>query len=96
MRSWSESGARNGFGEDSIGFSSLQGKKEVKVCHFKPDETENVTLEGMEEEILPLFPDIRARRLGLQFNYRDSFAGTIVLEKNGDVQLCKYLLALLA
>lgn len=34
-------------------FWSQQGKKEVKVWHFNPDETENMTLEGMEEEILP-------------------------------------------
>ena len=75
----------NGFGEDSIVFRSRQGKKAVKVWRFNLDETENVTLEGMEEEILPLFPDIQARGHGLQFKYRDSFAGTIVLETNGDV-----------
>lgn len=75
-------------------FRSRQGKKAVKVWRFNPDETENVTLEGIEEEILLLFPDIQARGLGLQFNYRDSFAGTIVLKTNGDVQVHKYSLAL--
>ena len=45
-----ESGVRNGFW---LVFWSQQGKKEVKVWHFNPDETENMTLEGMEEEILP-------------------------------------------
>ena len=44
-------------------FQSRQGKKAVKVWHFNPDETQNMTLESMEEEILPLFPDIQARRL---------------------------------
>lgn len=61
---------------------------------FNPDETESLSLEGIKEEILPLFPDIQARGLGLQFKYRDSFAGTIVLETNGDVQVRKYSLAL--
>ena len=27
LRSWSESGARNGFGEDSIGFSVAKGEE---------------------------------------------------------------------
>ena len=67
----------------------------MKVWHFNTNETENVTLEGMEEEILPLFPDIQARGLRLQFKYRDSLAGTIVLETDSAVQVCKYLLALL-
>ena len=56
-------------------FLSRQGKKAVKVWHFNPDETENVTLEGMEEEIPSLLPDIQDHGLGLlQFKYRDSFA----------------------
>ena len=76
-------------------FRSRQGKKAVKVWRFNPNETENMTLEAMEEEILPLFPEIQARGLGLQFKYRDSFAGTIVLETNGDVQVRKHSLALL-
>ena len=54
---------------------------------------QNVTLGGhMEEDILLLFPETQACRLRLQFKYRDSFVGTIVLETNGGMQVCKYSL----
>ena len=94
-----EVGVRVVLGMDSVKirlvFLSWQGKKAVKVWRFNPNETENVTLEGMEEEILPLFPDIQACGLRSQFKYRDSLVGTIVLETDSDVQVRKYSLALL-
>ena len=36
LRSWSESGARNGFGEDSIGFSAATGEEGTERLAFQP------------------------------------------------------------
>ena len=36
LRSWSESGARNGFGEDLIGFSAATGEEGSEGLVFQP------------------------------------------------------------
>lgn len=61
----------------------------ANAWHYNPHEIKNAPRKGTEDVILQLFPDFKGRGLRLQLKYQDSFAGTIVLDANGDLQAHK-------
>ena len=62
-------------------------RKTTKVWRFCPGSIDCVTLNEVEQSTLELFPDVVSRRLGLRMKYRDSFAGYIDVECDGDIQI---------
>ena len=60
----------------------------AKVWRFFGRTFESYTLAQVKKEILEYFPDIAAKKLGINLHYRDSFVGLICIDSDKDLQVC--------
>jgi len=68
--------------------NEAEGERPSKVWRYKADLLESYKLAEVEKELIPYFPDIEQKKLGLVLKYQDSLLEhKIIIESDGDLRV---------
>ena len=64
-----------------------QGEESArKVWRFNPDDIDSYCVEGVERELLELFPKVKSSGLRLDLTYEDELVGDVNIESDADLR----------
>ena len=65
----------------------MQGEVSArKVWRFNPDDIDSYCVEGVERELLELFPKVKSCGLRLDLTYEDELVGDVNIESDADLR----------
>ena len=65
----------------------MQGEVSArKVWRFNPDDIDSYCVEGVERELLELFPKVKSCGLRLDLTYEDKLVGDVSIESDTDLR----------
>jgi len=71
-----------------VRLNEAEGERPSKVWRFKADSVETYKLAEVEKKLIPYFPDIQQKKLGILLKYRNSLLEhKIVIESDADLRV---------